>query len=362
MINNQDNKVYIIAEAGVNHNGDKKLAFDLIDAAYEAGADAVKFQIFSADKLASQKVPKANYQLKHTDINENQYQMLKKLELDFNTHIELKNYAFKKNIHYSASAFDASSLKFLMSIDLPFIKIPSGEITNLPLLWKFAKSNSKILLSTGMSTLSDVECALATLTHSLNSDTEPKSIDDIWSFWNDKKSRTKLEKYVSLLHCTSEYPAPFDEINLKAMNTLKTCFNLDIGYSDHSEGIHIAIAAVALGAKIIEKHFTLNRTLPGPDHAASLEPSELKNMVANIRSLQNALGDGIKSVTKSELSTKTIARQQIVAAKNILPGHIFNSDDLTTARCGVGLSPLHYWDLLGKKAPKNYIKGDAIIL
>lgn len=353
-------RVYIIAEAGVNHNGELALAFALIDAAAEAGADAVKFQTFDASKLASKHVPKAAYQKKGMDGAESQLSMLKKLELPKEWHAELQNYAHQKGIDFLSTAFDFESLAFLNNLDMPLFKVPSGELTNGPLLWQFARTGKKLVLSTGMATLSEVEQALAIVAHALTYTTEPKDMDDVWQCWGSQEARKWLLGHVTLLHCTSQYPTPWPEVNLRAMDTLASAFGLEVGYSDHTEGALVSIAAVARGARIIEKHFTLDKSMPGPDHLASLEPHELKAMVHDIRALQQALGSGAKAPQSSEWDTRKAARQQVVAACQIAEGEILTREHLTTARTGRGMLPTTLWGLVGSRATRAYVIGENI--
>jgi len=352
--------VYIIAEAGVNHNGQRDLAFALVDAAAEAGADAVKFQTFDAAKLASKSAPKAAYQKQSTDAAESQLAMLRKLELPREWHAGLQAHARQKGIEFLSTAFDTDSLAFLVDLGMPLFKIPSGELTNGPLLWQFARSGKPLVLSTGMATLSEVEQGLAIVAHALSAETEPASIDDVWRSWSRADWRARLHGHVTLLHCTSQYPTPFAEVNLRGMDTLAQAFGLPVGYSDHTEGILIPVAAVARGAKIIEKHFTLDRSLPGPDHKASLEPAELTQMVRDIRALQAALGDGGKTPQPSEWDTRQAARQQVVAARDIAAGSVLARADLSTARCGSGLPPTALWGLVGLRTGRAYVAGDVI--
>ena len=352
--------VYIIAEAGVNHNGQRDLAFALVDAAAEAGADAVKFQTFDAAKLASKSAPKAAYQKHSTDAAESQLAMLKKLELPREWHAGLQAHARQKGIEFLSTAFDTDSLAFLVDLGMPLFKIPSGELTNGPLLWQFARTGKPLVLSTGMATLSEVEQGLAIVAHALSAEAEPASIDDVWRSWSRADWRARLHGHVTLLHCTSQYPTPFAEVNLRGMDTLAQAFGLSVGYSDHTEGILIPVAAVARGAKIIEKHFTLDRSLPGPDHKASLEPAELTQMVRDIRALQAALGDGGKTPQPSEWDTRQAARQQVVAARDIAAGSVLARADLSTARCGSGLPPTALWGLVGQRTERAYVAGDVI--
>ena len=352
--------VYITAEAGVNHNGQRDLAFALVDAAAEAGADAVKFQTFDAARLASKSAPKAAYQKQSTDAAESQLAMLKKLELPREWHADLQAHATQKGIEFLSTAFDSDSLAFLVDLGMPLFKIPSGELTNGPLLWQFARTGKPLVLSTGMATLSEVEQGLAIVAHALSAEAEPTSIDDVWRSWSRADWRARLNGHVTLLHCTSQYPTPFAEVNLRGMDTLAQAFGLTVGYSDHTEGILIPVAAVARGAKFIEKHFTLDRSLPGPDHKASLEPPELTQMVRDIRALQVALGDGGKTPQPSEWDTRQAARQQVVAARDIAAGNILARADLTTARCGSGLPPTALWGLVGQRTGRAYVAGDIV--
>ncbi len=339
--------VYIIAEAGVNHNGRFDLAMQLVDAAAEAGANAVKFQTFKASKLASKNVEKAAYQKSTTSEEESQHDMLLKLELPEAYHSELQAHAHKRGIEFLSTAFDTGSLQFLESLNLPLYKVPSGELTNAPLLWQFARTGKPLIISTGMATLSEVEEALAIVTHALNGSHEPSGMADVWQCWSNPDAREKLQGHVTLLHCTSQYPTPMSEVNLRAMDTLAASFRLDVGYSDHTLGTVISIAAVARGATVIEKHFTLDRTLPGPDHQASLEVDELTKMIADIRALELAFGDGLKAPQAAEWDTRRAARQSVVAAHYLPSGKKIERGDLTTARTGGGLSPNVFWDLQG---------------
>lgn len=352
--------VYIIAEAGVNHNGQRDLAFELVDAAANSGADAVKFQTFNAAKLAAASAPKAAYQKRNTDAAENQLEMLRKLELPLEWHAALQKHAHQRGIEFLSTAFDEDSLAFLVKLGIPRFKIPSGELTNGPLLWQFARTGKPLVLSTGMATLSEVEQALAIVAHALSAATEPHSLDEIWREWSRPGSRHRLHDYVTLLHCTSQYPTLPDEVNLRAMDTIASAFGLDVGYSDHTEGILIPVAAVARGASLIEKHFTIDRNLPGPDHQASLEPEQLSAMVRDIRVLERALGDGCKSPQPSEWDTRQAARQQVVAARDITAGTILSRGDLSTARCGQGLAPTSIWELVGQPAARAFQAGEVI--
>jgi len=352
-------KVYVVAEAGVNHNGELELARRLVDCAAESGVDAVKFQTFNAKKLATSAAPKANYQRGTTDATESQLEMLRKLELPREWHWELRERAQFRGIEFLSTAFDAGSLTFLEELDLPFYKVPSGELTNGPLLWQFARQGRPLVVSTGMATMSEVEQALAIIAHAFNAPAEPSDIGEIWFGWSDPEWRASLQGRVTLLHCTSQYPTPMQECNLRAMDTLRA-FGLPVGYSDHTEGILIPVAAVARGATFIEKHFTLDREMKGPDHKASLEPAELTQMVKQIRDLQLALGDGAKCPQLSEWSTRQAARQNVVTTRDIAAGTTLSRDDLTTARSGGGLPAAELWGLIGTVAVNTYSAGEPI--
>jgi N-acetylneuraminate synthase len=352
--------VYVIAEAGVNHNGDLDLARALVDCAANAGADAVKFQTYDATKLATDSAPKANYQLLTTNAAESQLDMLRKLELPYHWHWELRERARSRGIAFLSTAFDASSLSFLAELDMPFYKVPSGELTNAPLLWKFARHRRPLVVSTGMANLSEVEQALAIIAHALNAEAEPTNILDVWRGWSEPTWRASLHGRVTLLHCTSQYPTPMYECNLRAMDTLRA-FGLPVGYSDHTEGILIPIAAVARGATLIEKHFTLDRKMIGPDHKSSLEPAELTLMVRQIRDLQLALGDGAKCPQSSEWNNRLVARQHVVAARDIPAGRVLSHEDLSTARNGgEGLPATAFWELIGVEAVRAYTASQPI--
>jgi N,N'-diacetyllegionaminate synthase len=334
-------KVIIIAEAGVNHNGDINLAKMLIDVAVEAGVDYVKFQTFKSESLVSKSAKKADYQIENTkDSTENQLQMLKKLELSHEQHVELLAYCREKKISFFSTAFDLESLIYLKDLGLSMVKIPSGEITNLPYLRKAAELFSKVIISTGMSTLKDIENAL-----------------------NVFLSAGINRESIYILHCNTEYPTPMRDVNLLAMLSIKNKFNVEIGYSDHTLGIEVPTAAVALGAKVIEKHFTLDRSLPGPDQLASLEPIELKAMVASIRNIELAIsGNGIKEPSSSELKNMEIARKSIVAKTAINKGDIFSELNITTKRPGNGISPMNWDDVIGQVAQKDFNEDDLIKL
>ncbi|EPW3172001.1 N-acetylneuraminate synthase [Providencia stuartii] len=353
----------IIAEAGVNHNGSEKLAFELVDAAFKAGANIVKFQTFKAKNLVTEHAEQATYQVKNTQKQESQLAMLSRLELSYDAHHRLIKYCNKLGIEFLSTAFDDESLNFLVTdLGLTRLKIPSGELTNAPLVLKHARSGCDLIVSTGMATLSEIEMALGVIAFGYTKDKNtPPSISAFQEAYASKAGQEALKNRVTLLHCTTEYPAPMEEINLRAMDTLGLAFTLPMGYSDHSEGITIPIAAVARGAVLIEKHFTLDKNMEGPDHKASLEPQELTAMVKAIRQVELALGSSIKTPTESEIKNKTVARKSIVAAKEIKAGEIFTTENLVIKRPGNGISPYQYWELLKRPARRDYLSGDLIL-
>ena len=330
-------KTLIIAEAGVNHNGDINLAKDLIKAAAKSGADIIKFQTFKADQLVIENAAKANYQKDISNLGESQLSMLKKLELSQNEIDELISFAGLNNIEFLSTAFDLESLDYLIKLKLKRFKIPSGEITNLPYLRIIGAQNKLTIMSTGMANLEEISSAISTLI------------------------KAGLDKeLLTILHCTSEYPASYNEVNLNAMRTLNKNFGVNVGYSDHTEGIEIAIASVVLGAKIIEKHITLDRSLPGPDHSASLEPDQFLEMVKSIRNIEVAMGNGIKQPTKGELENRIVVRKSIYASKDIKKGNIFNENNIIIKRPEGGLSPMDWDKVIGKQAKRNFLKDDLI--
>lgn len=356
-----NNRVYIIAEAGVNHNGSLERAIQLVDVAADAGADAVKFQTFKADKLVSRTAPKAEYQFKNTGTSESQHEMIRELELDEAAHAALVLHCKSKCIEFLSTPFDLESLETLVwKFDLSMVKISSGDITNAPLLLETARTGKPVILSTGMSTLGEIETALGILAFGYIESKEPPSLPAFEQVYGSAKGRNMLQDKVTLLHCTTEYPAPFAEVNLRAMPMLRQAFDLPVGYSDHTTGIAIPVAAVALGAVIIEKHFTLDRNLPGPDHKASLEPDELKQMVRSIREVELALGSSVKQPAASELKNRSVARKSLVTAKDIRKGESFTQDNLAIKRPGDGISPVHYWEWLGKIADRDYQQDDEV--
>jgi len=353
---------YIIAEAGVNHNGNREMALKLIDVAVGAGVDAVKFQTFKAQNLVIKSADKAVYQKETTDNSETQFEMLKKLELPYDLHYELIEYCQKNKIEFLSTAFDLESLDFLAnSLKLKTLKIPSGEITNGPLLLAHAKTGCNLILSTGMATLGEIEEALGVLAFGLINDQSFKpSKTAFQQAYFSTKGQKILKNKVTILHCTTEYPAPPNEINLNAMQTMRNAFGLQTGYSDHSKGIAIPIAVTAMGAVVIEKHFTLDRNLSGPDHKASLEPDELKAMVEAIRMVEQSMGIGLKGPTPSELKNITVARKSLIAVKEIKQGEEISEDNITAKRPGTGISPMVYWEMLNKTAQQNYSADEVI--
>jgi N,N'-diacetyllegionaminate synthase len=332
-------KVFIIAEAGVNHNGSIDLAKKLIDAAADAGADAVKFQTFKADRLATKLAHKADYQKSNTSVNESQYEMLKKLELDEDKHKAIMEHCKQKQIMFLSSAFDNESVDMLNNFGMAIFKIPSGEITNLPYLTHVGGLKKPIILSSGMSDLVDIKNALDVLIEC-------------------GVSKDQL----TVLHATTEYPCPIQEVNIRAMQTIGANFGVKVGYSDHTNGIEVSVAAVALGACVIEKHFTLDQTMEGPDHKASLEPNEFKSMVRAIRNIEKALGDGIKKPSKSEIKNMAITRKSIVALRAIKSGEIFSVGNLAVKRPGTGISPMDLNKIIGKIARRDFLPDEQIEL
>lgn len=352
---------FIIAEAGVNHNGDIDMAKQLIKEAAAAGADAVKFQTFKAESLVSDAAPKAEYQLKNTDSNESQKEMLAKLELPLDMYFELIKLCNKNHIQFMSTPFDMESLHFLVDeCNLQVIKIPSGELTNAPFLLEVAKTGRKVLLSTGMSSIGEVESALEILAYGYLHKDRPLQKSDLRKAYFEAQSGGLLSNRISLLHCTTQYPASMEAVNLRCIDTMRQAFNLKVGYSDHTAGDEIALAAVARGATIIEKHFTLDKSLSGPDHKASLNPAEFKAMVKSIRNIERAMGNGLKIPQKEEVDNIVVVRKSIVASRDIKKGELFSEKNITTKRPGNGISPMQYWDILGKRSEKDYKKDDLI--
>ena len=332
-------RVFIIAEAGVNHNGSILIAKKMIDAAAKAGVDAIKFQTFKAENVISRFAPKVEYQKINTRKKESQLEMVKKFELNQAMHKELLSYCSNKKIMFLSTPFDLDSVDLLQRLGLKLFKIPSGEITNLPYLRKVGSLRKKLIVSTGMSTLKEVKDALSILV----------------------KSGTN-KKDITVLHCNTEYPTPFADVNLYAMLTIKNQLKVAVGYSDHTLGIEVAIAAASLGATVIEKHFTIDKNMPGPDHRASLEPGELAAMVKAIRNVEKALGNGIKKSSPSELKNMAVVRKSIVAARDIIIGEIFTPQNLAVKRPGKGISPMEWDKVIGRKAKRNFKQDELIRL
>lgn len=346
---------FVIAEAGVNHNGDRDLALRLVDAAADAGADAVKFQTFRAEEIVSLSAPKAAYQIEQTGEAESQYEMLKALELGPELHQDLADHCRARDIQFLSTPFDLPSLEFLVKeIGVERLKIPSGEITNGPLILASARTGLPIILSTGMSTLGEVEIALGAIAYGYSDDSGIPSFGHFRDKLAAADTQALMQTRVAILHCTSDYPAAYSDVNLRAMDTLSAAFGLPVGYSDHTLGTAVSIGAVARGARVIEKHFTLDRTLPGPDHAASLEPNELTDMVAGIRAIEDAIGNSQKRPVAREIDTRTIARKRIIARRSIRKGETLTPDNLAVKRPGDGLSPMMYWQMLGRPANRDY--------
>ena len=356
----QPHKTFLIAEAGVNHNGSIELAKKLIDATVMAGADAVKFQSFVASSIVTAGASKAEYQITNTGSKESQLEMLKKLELSHVQQRELFEYCKNKGIQFLSTPFDSASLNFLtVDLGLETIKVGSGELTNAPFLFEVARLAKNIILSTGMSTLDEVTDALGVIAFVMTGSKNP-SMSSFKSALSSSEGKKAISSKVTLLHCTTDYPTVPSDVNLRAMLTLREKFDCQIGFSDHSVGIHLAVAAVAMGATVIEKHLTIDRDLPGPDHKASLEPNEFKNLVDQVRDLENAFGDGTKRPTEIELKNKKIARRSLVASKAIKAGDEFTSENVSIKRPGTGRSPFEYWSLLGTKATSDIAENEVI--
>lgn len=332
-------KTLIIAEAGVNHNGDLDMARRLVEVAAEAGVDFVKFQTFQAAKLVTRQAAKAEYQRQSTDAEESQYEMIRRLELTPDMHVALIEHCRRCGIRFLSTGFDHDSLDLLAGLGMALFKVPSGEITNLPYLQHIGRLGAPVILSTGMADMGEIGAALTVL----------------------EQAGTPRQQ-ITVLHCTTEYPAPMQDVNLRAMLTIRDTFGVQVGYSDHTAGIEVPIAAVALGATVIEKHFTLDRTLPGPDHQASLEPGELRAMVAAIRNVELALGDGIKRPSASEIKNMAIARKSLVAARAIRAGELFSRDNLAVKRPGTGLSPMRLDEVVGRPAGRDFLPDELIEL
>ncbi len=352
----------IIAEAGVNHNGSVDMALQLVDIAAAAGADVVKFQTFKSESVISGSAPKADYQITNTGQAESQLEMVRKLELSPAAHRQIVTRCGERGIRFLSTPFDEDSARFLVGdLGMPIVKVPSGEVTNAPLLLAIARLGKPLIVSTGMSTLGEVEVALGVIAFGFLGRSEAPCEAAFRDAFASEEGRALLVQRVSLLHCTTEYPAPFEHANLNAMDTIRSAFGLPTGFSDHTPGIAAPIAAVARGACIIEKHFTLDRNLPGPDHVASLEPAELTAMVAGIRQVEAALGTAHKGPSAVEWGNRTIARRSLVAARDISAGELWTVDNLTAKRPGGGLSPMRYWELLGCPAARNYRADEMLV-
>ena len=351
--------VFVIAEAGVNHNGRLALGLQLVDAAADAGADAVKFQTFRAAALATAAAPKAGYQARTTGA-ESQREMLARLELSEADHLALRDHATARGIEFLSSPFDVDSIALLVRLGVRRLKIGSGELTNGPLLLAAARTGLPIIVSTGMARLDEIDAALGVLAFGFATPAGDPTTAALAEAATAPAGRAALRDRVSLLHCTTEYPAPIEEVNLRAMTVLRDRYDLEVGYSDHTAGIAVSIAAAALGATIIEKHVTLDRSLPGPDHAASVEPAELAALVAAIRDVERALGEAVKAPGPTELRNLPIARKSLVAARPIAAGAPFTPENLTVKRPGTGRTPMDYWRLLGTPAGRDYAADEAI--
>lgn len=353
----ETNRVYIIAEAGINHNGSLKLAREMVKVAADFGADAIKFQTFKAERVISRLAPKADYQLKNTEQGESQLEMVKKLELNESEHRILAMDCISRGIEFLSTPFDLESVDLLIALGVARIKISSGDVTNAALLLKAAQTQKPIILSTGMSTLEELKTALGVVAYgyllATNQDHKPSADAFQWALKTDQ-GQAVLRNHVCLLHCTTEYPTPFEDVNLRAMDTLHRVFGLKVGYSDHTRGIVVPVAAVSRGAAVIEKHFTLDKNLPGPDHSASIEPDELKAMVASIRQVQQLLGTGEKKPAPSEVKNISIARRSLVTLERVNKGEIFTEKNLGAKRPGTGISAILYYDWLGRQAQRDY--------
>lgn len=358
---NKTSKVLIIAEAGDNHNGSVNMAMQLIDVAAESGADVVKFQTFHSEQVISRFAAKAEYQANVTDSGESQLEMVKKLELNAQEHLQLVDHCRKRGITFLSTPFDLDSVTLLVEdLKVDQLKVPSGEITSGPLLLKMAQTGKPIILSTGMATLGEIEQALGVLAFGYLQWEEKPGQTMFQKAYCSKEGQQILKQNVQLLHCTTEYPAPFSDVNLRAMDTLRHAFGLPVGLSDHTLGIVVPIAAVAMGACIIEKHFTLDKGLPGPDHQASLEPEELKAMVQGIRQAEQALGESRKIPAASEIKNKQVSRKSLVANCTIKAGEKFTKENLNFKRPGGGISPMEYWNVLGSEAHRDYQEDEEL--
>ncbi len=353
-------RVFVIAEAGVNHDGSLDDALRMVDVAAEAGADAVKFQTFDAARLVTRCAPKAAYQARNTGADDGQLAMLRGLELDRDAHHALVRRAEARGVCFMSTAFDMDSLDFLAGFDMPAVKIPSGDLTWGAMLLRAARLGRPLIVSTGMATLDEIGEALQVIAFALTREGLPAGADDLRAAFEAPEGQAALRERVTLLHCTTEYPAPPAAVNLRAMDVMRDAFGLPVGYSDHTLGITVTIAAAARGATVIEKHFTLDRARPGPDHAASLEPRELADLVAAVREVETALGAARKAPAPEEIGNRAIARRSLVAARPIAAGEPFSLDNLTAKRPAHGLSPMAVWPLLGHPSPRAWGEDEAI--
>lgn len=354
-------KTYIIAEAGVNHNGSLEMAKQLVDAAKQSEADAVKFQTFKAEDLVTKQAKQADYQINNLREETSQFQMLKNLELTYNEFKELSRYCNEQHIEFLSTPFDHESVDFLLNeLKMERVKIPSGELTNTPFIHYIATKRKPIILSTGMATIEDIHTALSFIAFGLAYPERQVDEKEVAAYYGTDGAKVLLNEFVTVLHCTTEYPAPFETVNLKAISAMRKEFHVPIGLSDHSTGISVPVAAAALEAVIIEKHFTIDRNLEGPDHLASLEPNELTEMIRTVREVELSLGTGEKSPTAAELKNRLAARKSIVARKNIMAGELLTEHHLAVKRPGTGMAPIHYWTLLGKNASKDYEKDEPL--
>lgn len=352
--------IKIIAEAGVNHNGSINTAYELIDAAHNAGADIVKFQTYRTENLVTRETKQAKYQVENTKKMESQYDMLKRLELSYVEFEKLKDYCDKKGIEFMSTGFDHESIDFLLNnLKQRAFKISSGDLTNAPLLFYIASKRVNIILSTGMATTDEIHKALSYIAYGLSGQKD-MSANKVKEFYSGKKAKNLLSQYVTVLHCTTEYPTPVSEVNLNTLDYLKKELQLPIGFSDHTEGILFPLVAAGKGVTVIEKHFTLDKSMPGPDHKASLNPPELKEMITKLKLVEKGLGSKEKVVSSSELENRKVARKSIVASEEIKNGEQFSVDNLDVKRAGSGISPFLFWDYIGEKADRNYQKDELI--
>jgi N-acetylneuraminate synthase len=362
MLADRPDAVYVIAEAGVNHNGSPELARALVDVAAGAGADAVKFQSFRADDLVSQTAPRSAYQTQNLGGSETQLQMLRKLELSFDDQREVAEHATKAGIEFLSTPFDLASLEFLVrDVGVSRIKLGSGDLTNAPLLLAAARTGRDVILSSGMASLEETLTALGVLAfgYTAGAANAPTPAAFIQA-WGSEVGRGAVTEHVTLLHCTSEYPTPPADVNLRAMDALREATGLRVGLSDHTEGIAISIAAAARGAVVIEKHFTLDRTMTGPDHRASIDPDDLRKLVRSVREVERALGTGVKAPVAGEFSTRAVARRSLVAGTAIRAGDVFSAENLLIKRPGTGVAPILYWEYLGRVATRDYVQDELI--